>query len=797
MNLMQENIVGISGLKYNGQYALRYSPAIIFSGNVAAFDINFISPIPNEDRYTVEEAEKQIIARTTVLAVEQDNNDITAKYYTEDTLFYDGMADNCEDKMYTQGEDLIQKSDVLKYAKKLQNDYGFYESKQKEENTDINLEENFTEYSYWFEEKSDNITIKYVIYMSYINNSKANMENIRVYQIQLTQTKYKKQPIVQSIAGKMRNIISTWYNATREIALVGLLCVLVYIAIKGMISGSAGDKAKYKKMLFDWLTAMIIVMTLHYIIALTLTTTEQITKIFETKIIDEEGIDIVFSELRNKIGDEDFMTNLLNTVMYYYLVFMTINYTIVYFKRVVYMAFLTMIAPLIGLTYPLDKIKDGQAQAFTKWIREFIFNALLQPLHLLLYYIFIGSAVMSEFAIKNPFFALVVLSFIKPAEKILRKMFGFDKAGKLGNLEAALKGTAIMNMINSLGIAGKGKPPKTPPENDDRETSNIRMANESNSYEALNTPKEEQTESPEQIEKTNDAGKTKTQQKKLEHQRKMEQKKKEQRRAKGGAKSEIGNESKKTNSEKSNTTKAKQNNNTSKTSSTLRMQKGKTGNSAKMQKDILKQKIEREERRKKVIKGCASVGVKTLKVIAKGTVKNGVKLAGMAAVGTVGLAGGVATGDIGNAIAGLTGGIKAGKNVSEKVMDTAKKAKNVPKHFREVIEEAGYGEKDAERRRKIREFKQTKDYKELLDKFAGAKKEIDDYVNMGIMDASKIRIALTNNYSIDNNVAYINMAKLCPKEIFEDKEKFNVYLESHGIPKENAKEIYKAVKSFK
>ena len=71
--------------------------------------------------------------------------------------------------------------------------------------------------------------------------------------------------------------------------------------------------------------------------------------------------------------------------MYYYLVFMTIKFTVLYFKRVVYMAFLTMIAPLIGLTYPLDKIKDGQAQAFTMWIREFVFNALLQPLHLILY----------------------------------------------------------------------------------------------------------------------------------------------------------------------------------------------------------------------------------------------------------------------------------------------------------------------------------------------------------------------------------------------------------------------------
>ena len=42
LNLLQENIVGVSGLKYAGEYELKYSPGVIFSGDLAAFDINFI-----------------------------------------------------------------------------------------------------------------------------------------------------------------------------------------------------------------------------------------------------------------------------------------------------------------------------------------------------------------------------------------------------------------------------------------------------------------------------------------------------------------------------------------------------------------------------------------------------------------------------------------------------------------------------------------------------------------------------------------------------------------------------------
>ena len=59
-----------------------------------------------------------------------------------------------------------------------------------------------------------------------------------------------------------------------------------------------------------------------------------------------------------------------------------------------------MIAPLITLTYPLDKIKDKKSQAFDMWLKEFIFNALIQPLHLLLYIVLLGSA--TELAIDNP-----------------------------------------------------------------------------------------------------------------------------------------------------------------------------------------------------------------------------------------------------------------------------------------------------------------------------------------------------------------------------------------------------------
>lgn len=113
-------------------------------------------------------------------------------------------------------------------------------------------------------------------------------------------------------------------------------------------------------------------------------------------------------------------------ILYLVLVIETVMFIIQYLKRVFQLAMLTMIAPLIAFMYPIDKVGDGQAQAYNTWIKDYIFNVLLQPLHLLLYTIFIGAA--SELFHKNLIYALVMYGFMIPAEKYFKKIFGFDKA---------------------------------------------------------------------------------------------------------------------------------------------------------------------------------------------------------------------------------------------------------------------------------------------------------------------------------------------------------------------------------
>lgn len=122
-------------------------------------------------------------------------------------------------------------------------------------------------------------------------------------------------------------------------------------------------------------------------------------------------------EPTDRMSDDDILARKFGfTIIFIALVIYTIMFLFRYLKRLIMLAFLTIIAPFVAMTYPLDKISDGSAQAFNMWVKEYVFNLLIQPVHLILYTILIGSAI--DFAADNLLYALAALGFMLPAEKL-------------------------------------------------------------------------------------------------------------------------------------------------------------------------------------------------------------------------------------------------------------------------------------------------------------------------------------------------------------------------------------------
>ncbi len=300
----------------------------------------------------------------------------------------------------------------------------------------------------------------------------------------------------RSVTQALHEVVASWYVVLRNLAIVILLSVLLYVGIRMVISSTAGDKAKYKQMLMDWLVALCILFFLHYVMSFILTLVDTLvdgisganqdivvgiytdstsgTLVQSSSIPDPEnpGQNLMEGEpllyktdltgiCRLFVQSKDLSSKLVYLILYLALVIYTVMFTWIYVKRAITVAFLTLMAPLIAITYPIDRIKDGQAQAFNIWLREFVFNALLQPFHLILYTIFLGSSI--EIATKNPIYAILFLAFIIPSEKLLRRMFGFDNSETAGSIGSAAKlfgGAAVLksagNLVGRIGRGGKG-----------------------------------------------------------------------------------------------------------------------------------------------------------------------------------------------------------------------------------------------------------------------------------------------------------------------------------------------------
>ena len=280
---------------------------------------------------------------------------------------------------------------------------------------------------------------------------------------------------------EIRKVVSQWYKVIRMIAIIAFLSILIYTGIKIILSSNARDKAKYKEWILNWLMGVVLLFTMHYLMGFILSVTGEVTTLLgdacgEVKVLWIDGSDTNGNgkeEAGEYSYDDVVKTNLMGyarwrmneknqyyavgyRVIYIFLIVITIKFTFVYLKRVLTMAFLTMIAPLVAFMYPIDKMNDGSAQAFNMWFKEYLFNALLQPMHLLLYTVLVGAAV--TIATDNLIYAIVALLFLTEAEKLFKKIFGFDKAGGgtvggfAGGMAAGATAAAIAS--NAKNIAG-------------------------------------------------------------------------------------------------------------------------------------------------------------------------------------------------------------------------------------------------------------------------------------------------------------------------------------------------------
>ena len=265
----------------------------------------------------------------------------------------------------------------------------------------------------------------------------------------------------------LRKTVLGWYYNIRNLAIVAMLSILVYVAIRMILSSVSADKAKYKMMLKDWLVALCLIFAMHTIMIGVLGVTDMITEAISggksTNMAQKERTEInnkLFSikyEGEDKTSQEisEELSDLWGHIFIYaaILVF-TVIFTIKYLIRAITITFLILLAPIGCITYPIDKMGDGKSQAFDFWFKEFFMEVIIQPFHLLLYMVLIGAAV--DMADTNIIYTIICFAIMLPAEKFIKQMFGINE--KLGSPLADMASVAAASGLarKAAGWLGKG-----------------------------------------------------------------------------------------------------------------------------------------------------------------------------------------------------------------------------------------------------------------------------------------------------------------------------------------------------
>lgn len=257
--------------------------------------------------------------------------------------------------------------------------------------------------------------------------------------------------ITESTTNKaVKEGIAKMYYACRVLALAIGMVVLIYIGIRMAISTVASDQAKYKKMLVSWVESIILIFMMPYIISVIFTFGELLTGLFykmEQSILGSStggGVgtynvfeDTIRTNVQGLTLSLSGLTLTMWSIIYWCLLFIILKFLWTYMKRLLMVGFLIIISPLITITYAIDKVGDGKAQAFSTWMKEFIVNVLIQPLHALIYMVFVLTA--NQIAAKSPLIALALLFSLGQVERMVKVIFDMKGLVSLRGVDKFLK----------------------------------------------------------------------------------------------------------------------------------------------------------------------------------------------------------------------------------------------------------------------------------------------------------------------------------------------------------------------
>ncbi len=268
----------------------------------------------------------------------------------------------------------------------------------------------------------------------------------------------------ETLGQLMRKNVSEWYRFILRVSMAVYVIAYLIIIIKLLLNRTPDSLKTIKESVLTFFVMFIIIYSLHYLMIAVFNLNNEGINIAKKVGANFSGIDMssdeydLYQTALSKAYEISAVPGFIGLLMYLLLVYYTYKFVFVYARRYINIIVLILLAPIIFVVSTIQKILFGRKDdKIKKWIKEFLFNVLIQTFHAVYYSMLIGLTLKLSDNNENLIGALLTLimfGFIFSIDGIIRKMFNIvGGSTKISSRNAA---SLLLDVTEKLPGIAKG-----------------------------------------------------------------------------------------------------------------------------------------------------------------------------------------------------------------------------------------------------------------------------------------------------------------------------------------------------
>lgn len=234
-----------------------------------------------------------------------------------------------------------------------------------------------------------------------------------------------------------KKMVVNVFEFLRYVAMAIFLILLIVAGIRLAGAVTAQDRAKFKAIIADWLIGLMFVFFAKYFVfVLDAVFNSIMDALWEVRLSMENNGNVsfefaIYDGLITVLKEVGGLRYFAYGILYLALIVVIVKFFISYIFRLFKVYFLIVLAPVVGVLFSLKRAGLKGSNPITSWLGSYTLLLFIQPIHAVLYLVFMFTA--GEIATRAPFLGIALLWAIDRAEKVIKAILRINGKISIGN----------------------------------------------------------------------------------------------------------------------------------------------------------------------------------------------------------------------------------------------------------------------------------------------------------------------------------------------------------------------------